>query len=64
MILAYKRSGILQAVTIVRDNPKSTTVKLVGEPRRRALLVPKSSPHVRLFTDVNEACEWISDARP
>lgn len=38
MILAYKRSGILQAVTVVRDNPKSTTVKLVGEPRRKALL--------------------------
>lgn len=61
MILAYKRSGILQAVTIVRDNPKSTTVKLVGEPRRKALLVPKSSPHVCLFTNVDEAYAWVKE---
>jgi len=54
MILAYK-SGVLQAVTVVRENEKSHTVKFVGEPNKRPVRVLKDSPFQKLFNDVNEA---------
>lgn len=59
MILAYRKSGVLQAVTVVRENPKSTTVKLVGEPNRPPLRVPKNSVDMRLFGCVDGACDYV-----
>lgn len=58
MILAY-RSGVLQAVTVVRENEKSHTVKFVGEPNKRPVRVLKDSPMQKLFDDVDDACAYI-----
>lgn len=58
MILAYK-SGVLQAVTVVRESQKSTLVKFCGEPNKKPVRVLKHSPTQKLFTDVDLACEWI-----
>lgn len=62
MILAYRKLGVLQAVTVVRDNPKSTIVKLVGEPNRKPLRVPKNSADMRLFDCVDKACDYVGGA--
>ena len=59
MILAYIRSGVLQAVDVVRKNPKSVTVKFAGEPRRNPLRVPNDDPYMRLFVTVDEALDYV-----
>lgn len=59
MILAYARSGILQAVTIVRETPKAVIVSKCGEPRSNPLRIPKDSKTVKLFEGVDDACLWL-----
>lgn len=59
MILVYRKSGVLQAVSIVRDLPKATIVKLAGEPHRNLLRVPKSSPDMQLFASVDDALDYV-----
>lgn len=59
MILAYARSGILQAVTVVRETPKAVIVRKDGEPRSNHLRIPKGSSTLRLFDNVDDACKWL-----
>lgn len=59
MILAYRKSGVLQAVDIIRESLKSHTVRLAGEPSRKPLRVPKDSDVMRLFVSVDDALDYV-----
>lgn len=57
MILAF-RSGVLQAVTLVRENKSSKTVKYLGEPNKRPVRVLNDSSLQKLFHNVDDAIKW------
>ena len=57
MILA-NRSGVLQAVKVIRETEKAHVVTFCGE-KYKERRIRKEDETRKLFHDVDEACKWM-----